>query len=74
MVALISEAVEAELMALGADQVPRSLSLWQLTFGVLCKKGLLRTPRGGFWPVITPELEALYPMVSDFKDRFDYSS
>ena len=70
----IKAAVKAELTELGPDKVPMSISLWQFTFGTLCKRNVLEPPLRRFWPIITPELEMLYPTVTHFSDRFDYSS
>lgn len=65
-------AVEDEVKALGKTGVPISLSLWQFTFAILCKTGLIGPPISHYWPVVTPELEGLYPAVKAFADRFAY--
>ena len=70
----IKTAVKAELVELGKDKVPMSISLWQFTFGALCKWNVLAAPLRHCWPIITPELEMLYPTVTQFLDRFDYTS
>jgi ppGpp synthetase/RelA/SpoT-type nucleotidyltranferase len=64
---------EAELVQLGRDSVPLSISLWQLTFASLVKSGTIDTTSRKHWPLITPELEDLYPPLRDFHPRFDYS-
>ncbi len=71
---VILGAVAAELAVLGPDMIPRSISLWQLTFGALCKYQVVKPPLGRFVPLITPELESLYPAVSGFTKRFDFST
>lgn len=70
----ISEAVDAELTALGAEKVPRGLSLWQITLCSLSKAGLLRAPRPGRYLVITREMEDLYPSLRDFQQRFQFDA
>jgi ppGpp synthetase/RelA/SpoT-type nucleotidyltranferase len=64
---------EAELAQLGRDAVPLSISLWQLTFASLVKSGTIGKSLRGHWPLITPELEELYPLLRDVNPRFDYS-
>jgi hypothetical protein len=68
------DAVEAELAALGRTEAPLSISLWQFTFASLCKAKILEPPLEDRWPVITPELEAFYPIVKQFTARFDLAS
>ena len=70
----IKAAIKAELLELGRDKVPMSISLWQFTFGALCKRNVLVPPLRHCWPIITPELELLYPAVTQFLERFDYTS
>jgi len=65
------EAVEAELSALGAGKVPLSLSLWQLTLASLGKAESFRVPPEEYWPLITPQLEFLYPSLRGLQPRFD---
>ncbi len=67
----IEDAVMSELSSLGSEKVPRSLSLWQITLASLSKAGVLKVPENRYWPLITPELEALYPALKDFQPRFD---
>jgi ppGpp synthetase/RelA/SpoT-type nucleotidyltranferase len=71
---MISEAVRAELAELGSEKLPRSLSLWQITLASLSKAGLLRAPLTRHWPLITSEMEALYPALKDFNPRFNFGS
>jgi len=68
------DAVEDELAQLGQTGAPLSISLWQFTFASLCKAGVVQAPLDDRWPVITPELEAFYPMVREFVPRFDLAS
>lgn len=49
-----------------------SISLWQLTFASLVKAGTVRNS-DKHWPIISPELESLYPDLRRFGPRFDYS-
>lgn len=69
---LIVKAVTAELAALGREKVPLSLSLWQLTLASLVKAGALHSPVPDYWPLITPQLEELYPSVRHLSPRFDF--
>jgi hypothetical protein len=71
--AAIVGSVETECDFLGKGNVPVSISLWQFVFGSLCKSNILEPPLRKCWPVITPELELLYPAVKQFAERFDYS-
>jgi ppGpp synthetase/RelA/SpoT-type nucleotidyltranferase len=64
-------AIDAELSALGPDKVPLSLSLWQITLASLSKANTIRVPTEDYWPLITPHLEQLYPLLREFKPRFD---
>lgn len=64
---------DAELTHLGRDAVPLSISLWQLTFASLAKAGTIGTRLRRRWPLITPELEDLYPLLRGINPRFDYS-
>jgi hypothetical protein len=70
----VMKAFEAELTALGSssEDVPRSVSLWQLAFASLSKAGSIGNS-GKHWPLITPELEDLYPALRNVSQRFDYS-
>lgn len=70
----IKKAVRAELLELGPERIPMSISLWQFTFGTLCKRKVLLPPLRRLRPVITPELEMFYPAVSQFSNRFDFFS
>jgi hypothetical protein len=67
-------AVSAELAALGFEKIPRSLSLWQITLASLAQAGILKAPLRKHWPLITPELEGLYPALKDFNPRFELGS
>jgi len=69
---LVQSAIEAELSQLRNEGVPLSISLWQLTFASLVKAGSVDALRD-HWPLVTPELETLYPALRGFNPRFDYS-
>jgi ppGpp synthetase/RelA/SpoT-type nucleotidyltranferase len=69
----VKQAVDAELAQVGAERVPRSVSLWQFAFASLYKTGMLSEPGRDYWPLITPELEDFYPELRTFAPRFDYS-
>ena len=58
---------------MGPQGVPLSISLWQLTFASLFKAGSITTSLKNHWPLVTPELEDLYPSLRGFSPRFDYS-
>jgi len=61
-----------ELEKLGPQMMPLSISLLQLTFGILSDCGLLKPPLREYYPMITDELITLYPSVELFEDRFDF--
>jgi ppGpp synthetase/RelA/SpoT-type nucleotidyltranferase len=69
----IAQKMENEINLLGRERIPVSISLLQFVFGTMSKAGVLTTPLKRFCPVITPELEALYP-VKTFEVRFDFSA
>jgi ppGpp synthetase/RelA/SpoT-type nucleotidyltranferase len=70
----ISEKMKPELLSLGSQQVPVSISLLQFVFGAMCKVGMITPPLDErYCPIITAELEDLYPVMKSFEVRFDYS-
>jgi ppGpp synthetase/RelA/SpoT-type nucleotidyltranferase len=69
----ISEHMAAEINSLGPERIPMSVSLLQFVFGAMCKAGVIAAPLDRYCPVITPELEVLYP-VKAFELRFDFST
>jgi len=71
---LIIDSVGAELSVLGPERVPLSLSLWQFTLASVFNAGLLRIPFENYWPLITPQLETLYPRLRDLRPRFDFGA
>jgi len=73
IVATIQRDFQAELAAIGPGAVPLSISLWQLTFASLFKGGSITSALRNHWPLITPELEDLYPSLRGFTPRFDCS-
>jgi ppGpp synthetase/RelA/SpoT-type nucleotidyltranferase len=69
----IKRDVEAELATLGKGAVPMSISLGQLTYASLVKAGTVKNELYKRWPLVTPELEDLYPSLKSITKRFDYS-
>lgn len=69
----ISNHMTAEIALLGRERIPLSVSLLQFVFGTMCKAGIIAAPLDRYCPVITPELETLYP-VQAFVLRFDFST
>lgn len=75
LAAAMSEHMEQEIVSLGSERIPVSISLLQFVFGVMAKVGVVTPPlKNRYCPVITTELEALYPAIRSFERRFDYSS
>jgi hypothetical protein len=70
---LVSQAMDAHLQELGPDKIPRSVSLWQFAFVSLLRFGTMKQVPEATWPLITPELEELFPGVRELQPRFDYS-
>src|SRR2546429_481970 len=69
----VSRHMDPEIALLGRERIPLSISLLQFVFGALCKDGVIAVPLDRYCPLITPELEILYP-VKAFKLRFDFST
>ena len=61
-----------ELKKLGSNKVPLSISLLQLTFGILCDCKILKPPLRNYCPIITEELVSLYPSVKIFDRNFNF--
>jgi ppGpp synthetase/RelA/SpoT-type nucleotidyltranferase len=61
-----------ELEKLGPQKIPLSISLLQLTFGILSDCGFLKPPLRDYYPLITDELVTFYPSVSSFDRKFDF--
>jgi ppGpp synthetase/RelA/SpoT-type nucleotidyltranferase len=55
-------------------EVPMSLSLLQFVFGALVSSGVYSGPAKDYIPLITEELEMLYPDVKSIRNRFDFNS
>lgn len=75
-VASVNQALDliaAELECLTMDQMPRSLSLLQFCIGMLSKRGGISGPLPRYVPLITTELKALYPQVTNLGPGFDVS-
>jgi hypothetical protein len=66
------EIFNTELKKFGPKKVPVSISLLQLTFGILCDYEILKPPLRNYCPIITDELISLYPSVKIFKDKFNF--
>jgi ppGpp synthetase/RelA/SpoT-type nucleotidyltranferase len=71
---LVTKSVEKELTALGPEGVPLSLSLWQFTLASLAKENAFKSPLDRYWPLITPELEELYPSARQLSPRFNLNA
>jgi ppGpp synthetase/RelA/SpoT-type nucleotidyltranferase len=63
-----------ELDKLEPSQVPMSISLVQLIFGILSKCEFLKPPLSGYIPVITDELLTFYPSVKIFEKSFIFEN
>jgi ppGpp synthetase/RelA/SpoT-type nucleotidyltranferase len=59
-----------ELDEFEPSQVPISISLVQLIFGILSKHKFLEPPLSGYVPIITNELLTFYPSVEIFEKSF----
>jgi hypothetical protein len=68
----VTEAV-SQFLATGAE-VPLSLSLLQFVFAVLVQKGVISAPLRDYVPLITEEMELLFPEVKSIASRFDFNS
>lgn len=68
----VIRAVHNEISHLGKAGLPRSLSLWQVVLASLSRGGPSEAI-SDYWPLVTPELESLYPEVKDLQPRFDLS-
>lgn len=55
------------------NDFPRSISLFQLVFGILWEGKQYLTSLRDFVPLITSELEELYPSVKSCKPRFEFA-
>jgi len=69
----VSRAMDAAVKDLGRDRIPLSISLVQFVFATLFTAGMLAEPLDGYCPVITSDLETLYPALNAFQSRFDFS-
>lgn len=61
-----------ELEKLGTQRIPLSISLLQLTFGILSDCGFLKPPLRDYYPLITDELITFYPSVAVFDKKFNF--
>lgn len=62
-----------EILKLGPEKVPRSISLIQFVFGVLSECCIINPPLINYRPNITDELLDLYPSVKRFENFFAYN-
>ncbi len=63
--------IQLELDSIPPERIPRSLSMFQFTLGVLTKGKVVGATLQRFYPMITPELVELYPEVDRIKERFE---
>lgn len=56
--------MDAAIRELGVERIPLSISLVQFVFASLFTAGMVLEPLDGYCPVITSELETLYPALS----------
>ena len=69
------DAVSVEMTRLGPEKMPLSLSLWQLTLASLAKYRARKLSfPSDYWPLVTTELESLYPQLKDLHPRFEFSA
>ncbi|WP_205679159.1 hypothetical protein, partial [Aquisphaera insulae] len=66
--------IRIEIEATSEPQIPRSISLFQYTLGILTRGKIIGSTLYRFHPLLTPELIALYPEVDRIKDRFELLS
>lgn len=66
----IEEIFNEEIDSYNVLNFPRSISLFQLIFGIMAKYGKLDLKLKNFTPLITPQLENLFPEVKNFSKRF----
>jgi ppGpp synthetase/RelA/SpoT-type nucleotidyltranferase len=69
----VVRAMENAIGALGRDKIPVSISLVQFVFAALFDAGVIAAPLSGYCPVITNDLENLYPALGAFESRFDFA-
>lgn len=74
IVTTVAETIDTAIAELGREQIPVSISLVQFVFANLLRARVLSAPLDGYWPVITSELETLYPTLLEFTPRFDFSN
>lgn len=63
--------IQSELATMSVEQVPRSISIFQFTLGVLTKERIIGDVLQNFYPMVTPELVVLYSDVDRIKERFE---
>ena len=65
------ECIENGVTALSTNQVPKSISLVQLSLGILADASMARGRLDRYIPLVTDELRSLYPAVSHIVGVFD---
>jgi ppGpp synthetase/RelA/SpoT-type nucleotidyltranferase len=63
--------IQKEVDNLSSSQIPRSISIFQFTLGVLRKEKVINNKLHNFYPMITSELGELYPDVKSIQPRFE---
>ena len=63
--------LRSEIEATPGELIPRSISLFQYSLGILAKGHIIGDKLHRFYPLLTPELIALYPEVDRIRDRFE---
>jgi ppGpp synthetase/RelA/SpoT-type nucleotidyltranferase len=74
IVSTVATTMSDAITVLGRGRIPVSISLIQFVFASLFAARVLSAPLEGYCPVITPELEMLYPELQEFRPRFDFSN
>ncbi len=59
---------------LSGESIPLSISLLQLVFAILFRAEIIAAPFYRYVPVITEEMEPLYPELLKINERFDFDS
>ena len=55
-----------------SNPAPISISLFQLAFGILLDKQIVKLPLHDFCPLITKEMEDIFPSIKSMTIRFDF--
>jgi len=68
----ILKALESETQKYDCQSFPKSISLFQFVLGTLAEKKFISFPIYGYTPIITKELEIVFPSVRKIKQRFEF--